>query len=92
MIRRLEGGRDEKLEFSDRRTEVKFAPEGEIIRCQVHRWGSKVEEPSYSCDRAQVIEELWQFLEGLSRRAVNQGYMTEEQAREFLGHPLPTTN
>ena len=86
---RLEVPAERSQMFSERRSEVRFTPDGESVICQVHRWGAKGKEPSYSCERAQVIGELWRFLEGLCRSAVDQGYLTDDQAGEFLGHALP---
>jgi hypothetical protein len=88
-IREIEAGEPDVVYFNEAGSEVAFTPEGDRMLCRVHLWGATADEPQFACDRAQVIGELWQFVEGLARQGVDQGYLTEQQAYEFLGHELP---
>jgi hypothetical protein len=88
MVRALESGKKDWLSFSERGSEVAFVPESDTIWCRVHHWGETFERPLVSCPRDQVIGELWRFLDGLAEQAVAGGYLTEAQAKEFLGHEL----
>jgi hypothetical protein len=89
LVRRLEEGKPGSLSFPERGTEIQMTPKGETMLCRVHRWGAKSEEPTVTCDAAQVIAELWRFLHELTRSAVDAGYLDERQAALFLGHELP---
>jgi hypothetical protein len=83
IVRRLEEGTRTTLPITERHADIYLAPDGERTLCTPHRWGRE-NEPSFTCDRAQVIGELRRFTEEIARDAVAGGYLTPEQAKSFL--------
>jgi|ERR1700733_36227 len=88
-VRKLEAGNKRSLSFSERGFDLYLTPDGDTIGCSVHRWGAEGGEPSFLCDRMQVIGELWHFLGGIAREALIGNYLTRDQALTFLGDKFP---
>ena len=89
MVRDLENGEKDWLSFSEIGTSVSFLPDGDTLWCGVERGGEGSKRPPVACKRDQVINELWRFLERLTQEAIDGGYLSVVQAKEFLGHDLP---
>jgi hypothetical protein len=81
----LSRGNPVVLEFSESCMDIKFAPANEKLIGTLQSFGDAPNVESCELQATDIIDSLTRFVQDIIQSAVEGGYITEDDAKEFLG-------
>ncbi|HBE20784.1 MAG TPA: hypothetical protein DEG17_00985 [Cyanobacteria bacterium UBA11149] len=85
QIGELAEGKSIRIDFAESyQLTVILTPIGEMIHCQLKRFGDREYNYDYELDKEQVLGELRRFLAEVMQLAVNGGYVSLEDKEWFI--------
>jgi hypothetical protein len=84
QIANLSRGETVEIIFSEVMRSIDFAPIDEKVVCTLRTFGYSQDAKSFECSLTQVTEALSNFVNELIQSAVTGGYISREDADQFL--------